>query len=56
MVISTVSATEFTVPSFTTKLNVSVSGELLESVGAVKVGLDAVSSDRVTPVPAVCTH
>ena len=55
-VMSTVSATESTVPSLTTNSNVSVTGVLEVSVGAVKLGAAAVASDSVTFGPAVCVH
>ena len=52
-VMSTVSATESTVPSLTTNSNVSVTGVLEVSVGAVKLGAAAAASDKLTLVPAV---
>ena len=45
-----------TVPSLTTNSNVSVTGVLEVSVGAVKLGAAAVASDRLTLAPAVCVH
>ena len=56
IVMSTVSATLSTVPSFTTSSKVRVTGALLESVGAVKFGDAAVASDKLTLVPAVCVQ
>ena len=55
-VMSTVSATLSTVPSFTMSWKVKVTGALLESVGAVKLGEAAVASDKLTLVPAVCVQ
>ena len=55
-VMSTVSATESTVPSLTTNSNVSVTGVFDASVGTVNVGDVADALDSVTFVPAVCVH
>ena len=55
-VMSTVSATESTVPSLTTNSNVSVTGVFDASVGAVNVGDVADAFESVTFVPAVCVH
>ena len=56
IVMSTVSATLSTVPSFTMSWKVKVTGALLERVGAVKLGEAAAASDKLTLVPAVCVH
>ena len=56
MVMSTVSATLSTVPSFTMSWKVKVTGALLERVGAVKLGEAAAASDKLTLVPAVCVQ
>ena len=56
IVMSTVSATESTVPSLTVSWKVKVTGVLEVSVGAVNVGEAAVALDSVTFVPAVCVH
>ena len=53
---STVSATESTVPSLTVSWKVKVTGVLEVSVGAVNVGDAAVASDKLTLVPAVCVQ
>ena len=55
-VMSTVSATLSTVPSFTMSWKVKVTGALLERVGAVKLGEAAAASDKLTLVPAVCVQ
>ena len=55
-VMSTVSATESTVPSLTVSWKVKVTGVLEVSVGAVKLGAAAVASDRLTLAPAVCVQ
>ena len=55
-VMSTVSATESTVPSLTVSWKVKVTGVLEVSVGAVNVGDAAVALDSVTFGPAVCVH
>ena len=56
IVMSTVSATLSTVPSFTMSWKVKVTGALLERVGAVKLGEAAAASDKLTLVPAVCVQ
>ena len=56
IVMSTVSATLSTVPSFTMSWKVKVTGALLERVGAVKLGEAAAAFESVTFVPAVCVH
>ena len=53
IVMSTVSATLSTVPSFTMSWTVKVTGVFEVSVGAVKLGDAAVASDKLTLVPAV---
>ena len=52
-VMSTVSATESTVPSLTVSWKVKVTGVFEVIVGAVNVGDAAVASDKLTLVPAV---
>ena len=56
MVMSTVSATLSTMPSFTMSWKVKVTGVFEVSVGAVNVGDAAVASDKLTLVPAVCVQ